>query len=64
MKIKETQQEILNKMEKGKEYSAFDLQCTLTSLISMSKKGLIEDCTSDNLGEIFSPRIAFKYRKN
>ena len=63
MTITKTQQEILDKMEDGKKYSAFDLQCTLTSLIAMRKKGLVEDCTSNRIGQIFSPRTVFKYRK-
>ena len=63
MKLTETQQKVLDKMEDGKEYSFYDLQCRLNTLTAMSKKGVIKNCTGSRLGTIFSPHTAFKYRK-
>jgi len=57
------QQNILNRMEKGKEYSAHDLNRGLNHLKDLYKKGLVHmRCKDEELAK-FNPEKAYLFEK-
>ncbi len=48
-------------MEVGVDYSAYDLQCSLSTLYAMDHKGAIKR-VDDGLGSSFFPRTAIEWQ--
>ena len=64
MKPSKEQQRVLDLMQAGEWYSAYDLSCSLATLRALTKKGLARMKGQDELGALWSPRTTYKYQKN
>lgn len=62
MKLSKTQSDVLSKMEKGKSYSAYQLQCSITTLDALCMKGLVRHINVGKLGSMFCPRTGREYQ--
>ncbi len=60
MKLSKAQEKMLDKMEAGIEYSAYDLQCSLPTLRSLRDKGLITSRTG--VGSFTFPRNGIMWK--
>lgn len=60
-KLTKKQFEILNKMTKGKKLSAYDLQCSISTLNALSHKGYV--LRTSGLGSMYCPRTGIKFQK-
>jgi len=61
-KLSKVQQRTLDKMEKGKWYSAYGLQASLATLEALLNKGIIVR-SKMRPGDMFFPRVNIKFRK-
>ena len=62
MELTETQKEVLSKMEIGKQYSAYYLQCSIATLRALRSEGFVK-CLHRGGGSIFMPRNINLYEK-
>ncbi len=60
--MSKTQKRALNKMEIGKEYSAYQLRESLATLHSLVRLGLLSKRAE--LGSVWSPRTGLLFTKN
>jgi hypothetical protein len=60
-KLTKIQTEILDKMPKGKELSAYDLQCSLATLNALYHKGYVS--RTSRSGSMFCPRTGITFQK-
>jgi len=60
MKITEVQSKVLEKMQEGEWYCAYELQCRITTLEAMCKKGIVE--RKSLLGAWWCPSTNIKFR--
>ncbi len=60
MNLTQTQRDVLRKMEFGKAYTAYDLQCSLSTLRSLDKRDIVTE--RQGLGALFSPRTAITFQ--
>jgi len=61
MKVTITMQAVLDKMERGKWYCAYDLRCNMSTLEALRKRGLVK--RKVGMGQFFSPRTDIEWRK-
>ncbi len=61
MKLSKTQEKVLAKMSDGRNYSAYTLQCSLSTLYAMDRKGFIKRI-DDGLGASFFPHTAIEWQ--
>jgi len=59
VKISPTQEKVLAKMEPGKWYSAYNLQCSLATLEALHKKDILKRKSS--LGSMAFPRNEIEF---
>lgn len=60
-KLSKAQKVVLNKMNSGQWYTAYDLNCSLTTLESLANRKILE--MKSGLGSMFSPRTEIYFRK-
>jgi len=58
-KLSKTQSKVVRKMIDMKWYSAYDLQCGISTLESLYKRGIVGK--SSGLGSLFCPRTGIKF---
>jgi hypothetical protein len=63
MKLSKAQQRVLDKMQPGEWYSAYDLKCRIDTLISLRKRGLVESRGENTPGALAMTRTHVKFRK-
>lgn len=61
MKLTKKQKETVEKMKIGIEYSAYELQCPISTLDGLSQKGIVKCINSGCLGSGAMPRVALKW---
>ncbi len=61
MKLSKVQEKVLGKMEIGVDYSAYDLGCSLATLIALEKKDLIAQAYM-GIGSFYSPRTDIEWQ--
>ena len=62
MKLSKVQQETLDKMDIGQDYTAYDLQCSMATLQALRKKKLVT-ITYENNGAFTFPRTNIDWQK-
>ncbi len=60
MKLSKAQSEALRKFQDGEWKTAYDVQCSLSTLDALTNKGLLEK--KMRLGSFFCPRTNIDYR--
>lgn len=60
-KLTKKQAEILDKMVKGKELTAYDLQCSISTLNALFHKGYVSRTSGS--GFLFSPRTGITFQR-
>ena len=63
MKLSKAQIKVLEKMESGKWYSAYNLGCSIATLRALKAKRLLEERGGDNHGAIWFARTIIEFRK-
>lgn len=60
-KLSKTQIAVLEKMAPDQWYTAYDLNCSLTTLEALTNRKILE--MKGGLGSMFSPRTEIRFRK-
>lgn len=62
MKVSKVQKETLDKMEKGKWYSAYDLDVSMSTMEALLNRGLVEK-SKLRPGDMFFSRTSIEFKK-